>query len=147
MTTKGTEVFLQLTTEIHADGDEAQHIEFATSGQYYLKEETHYYIYSESELSGMAGGKTTLKIKDGMVTMHRYGVNVVELVFIPGEIRESIYETPYGVFDVEMKTLTLETAIDERGAGHIEISYDIEVKGLSKTRNWLRIIVKANRRA
>jgi len=141
MTTKGTEVFLQLTTEIESEGEDAQRIEFATSGQYYLKEETHYYIYSESELSGMEGGKTTLKIKGDTVTMHRYGVNVVELIFIAGEIRESIYETPYGVFDVEMKTVTLATSIDARGAGHIEISYDIEVKGLSKTRNHLRIKV------
>ncbi len=141
MTTKGTEVFLQLTTEIESDGDDTQRIEFATAGKYYLKDETHYYIYTESELSGMEGGKTTLKIKDDTVTMHRYGVNVVELVFIAGEIRESIYETPYGVFDVEMKTITLASAIDDRGAGHIEISYDIEVKGLSKTRNHLRIRV------
>lgn len=141
MTTKGAEVFLQLTTEIQAEGEEAQRIEFATSGKYYLKEETHYYIYSESELSGMEGGKTTLKVKDDRVTMHRYGVNIVELVFETGQIRESVYETPYGVFDVEMRTIDLTAAIDERGTGHIEINYEIEVKGLSKTTNHLKIRV------
>ena len=141
MTTKGAEVFLQLTTEIQSEGEQAQRIEFATSGLYYLKAQTHYYVYSETELSGMEGGKTTLKVQGDSVTMHRYGVNVVELVFIQDETRMSIYETPYGVFDVEMKTLGLDVAIDERGAGSIEIQYEIEVKGLSKTRNHLRIKV------
>jgi uncharacterized beta-barrel protein YwiB (DUF1934 family) len=141
MNNAGTEVFLQLSTQIESENDKDQRIEFATTGTYYLKGQTHYYMYDETEVSGMEGGKTTLKVTDDSVTMRRYGANIVDLVFIVGETRMSMYETPYGIFDMETRTVSLEISLEEGGSGRVEICYDIEIKGLSKTRNYLKIMV------
>jgi uncharacterized beta-barrel protein YwiB (DUF1934 family) len=139
--TTGSEVFLQLTTEIEAEGDAKQRIEFATVGTYYQKGQSHYYIYEETEVSGMAGGRTSLKVSADRVAMRRQGANAVDFVFMLGDFRESLYETPYGVFEMETHTTGLEISLSDLGIGMIEIRYELVIKGLSKTSNLLRIWV------
>lgn len=135
----GVEVFLTLTTEIETDGSTPQTIEFTTIGLYYLKNQSHYYFYEETEVSGMAGGRTSIKVTEDQVTMRRQGSNTVDLIFMLGNFREAQYETPYGLFQMETRTTGLEIVLDESGKGSVEIQYNLEIKGLTKSLNRLKI--------
>ena len=48
-------------------------MEFVTEAKLYKRGEAIYLIYEESELSGVPGCKTRLKLKDGEVQMKRFG--------------------------------------------------------------------------
>ena len=55
------------------DGKEEDQMEFITDGQLYVRDDSVYMIYDESEVSGMTGCKTTLKVKGDSVKMRRIG--------------------------------------------------------------------------
>ena len=55
------------------DNTEEDQMEFVTDGQLYVRDGSVYMIYDESEVSGMVGCKTTLKIKGDSVKMRRIG--------------------------------------------------------------------------
>ena len=57
-------------TQVNANAEEEQ-LELITEGKLYEKGEAMYLIYDETELSGMPGCKTRLKLKDGTVKMRR----------------------------------------------------------------------------
>ena len=55
------------------DDKEEDQMEFITDGKIYLKDGSIYLLYDESEVSGMTGCKTSLKITDNSVKMKRIG--------------------------------------------------------------------------
>ncbi len=126
------------------DNKEEDQMEFVTDGKIYLKDDSIYMIYDESEVSGMVGCKTTLKIRDGSVKMRRIGdIGFgTELYFEEGKRFCSTYNTPYGVMDVEVLTKWIVDNLDrEKLAGSIDIQYDISLQGMAEGRNRLTIDV------
>ncbi len=132
-------VMLKIKGKQNPVGDEADTIELITEGKYYIKNNAHYLIYEESQLSGMEGCTTTLKLKDYKVTMKRFGVSNSELVFEKGKRFISTYATPYGNFRLEILTKNLEYSIDERIKGHIHLKYSMSLQGLVEGTNELDI--------
>ncbi|MGB3366029.1 MAG: DUF1934 domain-containing protein, partial [Acidaminobacteraceae bacterium] len=98
-------------------------------------------FYDESELSGMQGTKTMLKIKKDLVHLSRSGNNVSKLTFEPGTSHESNYGTPYGEFIMETRTKSIHINVDENLVGNIEVSYHLKINGLSETDHILDIEV------
>jgi len=133
------EIWLSIASEIHTPGEPVQEYEFETEGKMYHKDGADYISYLESELSGMKGDKTILKFKNGRCTMHRFGVHKSELAFEKGVKIESVYHTPYGNF--EMMTLASKVEFDLE-AGIVEINYRLVIKGMSESRNVLRISMR-----
>ncbi len=84
-----------------------------TEGKHYLKHGSHYIVYDESELSGMEGCTTTLKMNDDGIKMRRYGGANSELIFEKGKRNSSDYVTPYGTFKLEILTREMEWHISE----------------------------------
>jgi uncharacterized beta-barrel protein YwiB (DUF1934 family) len=124
------------------DGKEEVTMEFVTEGKFYNREKNCYVVYEESELSGMEGCKTTLKVGDGNVMMRRFGQQGYrsELFFEEGRRFASTYETPYGPMDVEVLTESVACDLDrENGSGHIRINYDVSLEGLGEGKNEIRI--------
>lgn len=122
--------------------DEA--IEFMTEGKAYRKGEATYIVYEESEMSGMKGVKTALRIdKDGSVRMKRFGSSVMldtVMEFHQGKRFNSLYETPFGVFEMEVLTNSVVNDLEpEKITGNLFIDYEIALKGLSETRSLLNI--------
>ncbi len=130
------QVWLSISSEIKKVGEPVEEYVFETEGKVFEKDDAEYIVYEESELSGMKGDRTVLKFKDGVCTMHRYGVHKSELVFDEGTKIESMYHTPYGNF--EMMTLASRVAFD-REAGVAELVYRLVIKGLSESVNKLKI--------
>ena len=124
-------------------GDETEDkVEFVTEGKVSEKNGAMYYIYEESEFSGMPGCKTMLKFKDGCLRMKRLGQGTgygTELVFDSGRRFTSQYSTPFGVFDMEVLTNSVNADIDDEGKGHIEIDYHMVLSDVAEGRNCINI--------
>jgi uncharacterized beta-barrel protein YwiB (DUF1934 family) len=132
-------VWLSIVSEIRKTGEPVEKYDFETEGKVFEKEGTQYIMYEESELSGMKGDKTVLKFRDGVCTMHRYGVHRSELIFEEGQKSETIYHTPYGNFDM---TTLASKVIYNRASGHVELDYRLIIKGLSESKNKLKIKIR-----
>ena len=117
-------------------------MEFVTEAKLYKRGEALYLIYEESELSGIPGCKTRLKLKADEVQMKRFGEGVGhgnEIRFEKGKRYTGLYETPFGAIEMEVLTNELENTMSEQGEGHIDIDYSISLKGLLEGRNKLNI--------
>ncbi len=128
-------------TQVTADLEEDQ-MEFVTEGKLYEKGEALYLIYDESEISGMPGCRTRLKLKDGNIKMKRVGKNVgidTEIEFEKGKRYTGYYDTPYGTIEMEVLTNHIENNLRSDGTGSLDIDYHISLKGLLEGRNKLNI--------
>ena len=133
------EIVIKIESDIRVVGEDPQKMEMMTPAKFYEKEKFLYIAYEETELSGMEGDKTVLKISDEKVVMMRYGSNPSEMIFVKGEKYETDYTTPYGVFKMENETQELHVNITAEGTGKFEIVYLLEVSGISKSVNTLKI--------
>ena len=128
-------------TQTSLDG-EKNTIEMITQGKYYEKSGSIFLVYDESELSGMEGSTTTLKIDDGdkrKVMMKRFGSNESKLIFEKGSRHKSIYRTMYGDMDMEVVTSQIILVKDEEGLKKLDLSYRISVAGDREMKNKLTV--------
>lgn len=135
-------VFLMITGTISRQGEEPEVIEFSTQGRHYQKNGADYLVYEESEISGMQGATTTLKLKDGAVTLTRFGPAKASMKFEKGRRHTSDYATTHGTFRLEILTRELYYSLDGNIKGNILIRYDMSLKGLSQSVNELRIEIR-----
>lgn len=109
-----------------SDGDEREEIELVTTGKYYKKGEKYYVTYNETEVTGLEGTTTTLKIEDNKVTLLRYGQNNSQLIFEKGQRHLCCYETTFGSFTIGVSSSKVDIDLTENG-GNISAEYTIEV--------------------
>ena len=135
------DITLKITGRQLFENSEEDQMEFVTEGRLYFRNGAAYVVYEESDISGMPGGKTVLKVKDKTVKMRRTGSEArAELYFEEGKRFSSIYRTPYGDMGVEVLTNTVAGGIDaETGSGKISINYDVSLEGLAEGKNQLTI--------
>lgn len=117
-------------------------IEVVTPGEFFKKDDFYYAIYDETEISGMDGTRTTLKIKDDKVVIMRDGTTSANMEFERGKSNISLYNTPYGVLELKIKTYEMDVNISETG-GDIEIEYDMEMQGQDPIETIISINIKA----
>ena len=127
-------------TQITPDG-EKDTIELTTQGKCYEKNDCTFLVYDESEISGMQGSTTTLKISDEKVTMKRFGANESKLIFEKGVKHISVYQTMYGNMDMEVVTTQIDIKKDKRGLKKINLSYKLGVCGNADIKNKLCVEV------
>ena len=116
-------------------------MEFVTEGKLYNRNGTYYLIYDETELSGIPGCQTRLRLRDGEIQMKRFGEGAgsgTEILFEKGKRYTGFYDTPFGAIEIEVLTNDVASNITENG-GNIDIDYDISLKGLAEGRNLLNI--------
>ena len=136
----GENVLIKIkTTQIDHKG-EKEDIELFTQGKFYKKNNALYYMYEETELSGMKGTTTTLKIVEQTVSLKRYGKNNSELIFEKGRRFKSIYKTGNGDINMEILTKDVDIKINEANNNvDIHINYDINIAGLFDGKNIVNI--------
>lgn len=126
--------------------DEEEVIEFVTEGKYYKKGDTTYLVYKETELIGIEGSTTTLKITDDHIKMKRFGTSDSEIEFQKGKKFNSYYNTPYGNIAMEILTKNIQNQLKDDLTGSLDIEYDISMQGLMEGSNKLNIqIMNAGR--
>lgn len=119
-------------------------MEFVTEAKLYKRNGVTYLVYEESELSGVPGCKTRLRLSGKEVQMKRFGEGAGfgnELKFEKGKRYTAYYDTPFGPIEVEVLTNDLESRFMDDDRGELEIDYEISLKGLLEGRNKLNITV------
>jgi|SRR6056297_453511 len=133
------QIMLKIKGTIKRAGEEAEIIELTTEGKHYRKGGADYLVYEESEISGMEGATTTLKLKGGKITLSRFGSAKMRLEFEKGKRFSSDYATPSGTFKLEILTGELYYVLDENIKGNILVRYEMSIKSLGSSVNELNI--------
>ncbi len=123
--------------------DEEESIEVVTPGNFYKKNGSYYAVYKETELSGMEGTTTTLKIKQDKFSLIRIGSTSTRMDFDENKKNVSMYKTPYGTIDLGIETNSLNVNVDEQG-GNVLINYKISTVGQALKNTELKINIKIN---
>ena len=129
---------ISVTSKQLGDSDE---IRVVTPGTFYAKDDVFYAEYAETELSGMEGTTTTLKIKPNRFSLIRQGSTNTEMEFDKKEKSISMYNTPYGTLELKIETKKLDVVVDEEG-GDINIKYMLSVVGQEVLDTTLKINIR-----
>ena len=132
---------ISVKSSSNLDPNEA--IEVVTPGKFIIDENEFKAIYEESEISGMEGTTTTLKIKDDIMILERVGSTTTNMEFKQGTMAVSLYNTPYGVLDLNVETEKLNIDINEHG-GEIYSKYILGLDGQEGIVTELNIKIKVN---
>ena len=119
------DVIISLVGTQEADGDKDK-IELITEGNFYKKGDDYYVTYKESELTGMEGTTTTIKVQGKKVTLLRFGTNNTQLIFEKGHHHICCYDTAYGAITVGVWANDVKVDINDNG-GEIYAAYKIDV--------------------
>lgn len=125
------------------DLDEDDIIEVVTPGEFLITEDGFKAIYEETELSGMSGTTTTLTMLNDKLVLEREGNVTAKMDFKKGETSISLYNTPYGVLDLQIHTEDLKVDVNENG-GDITAKYSMELAGQPPITTKLSVSVKTN---
>lgn len=120
---------------------EQETIELVTMGNYYRKNSHYYILYNESDISGMAGTTTTLKVEPHRVTLNRMGVAEQKQIFEKDKPNEGNYVTPYGAMCIGVLPRKVEVDMTEFG-GNINLEYELELERQKVSYNELTITVR-----
>lgn len=133
-------VLISVKTKQYIDG-EPEIIELITEGKFFKEDNQYMAVYDESEISGMEGTKTTLKIGDNSLSIIRRGTTNSNLVFRKGVNDVSIYSTPFGSLEVMIKPTKVDIDVNEKG-GKVQLEYRMEAAGFEPIDNSLELNIK-----
>lgn len=122
-------------------GGQGESIETVTPGTFYRKEGAYYVVYDETEISGMKGTTTTIKIEEDKVSIIRFGTTSSRMNFRAGFKDVNLYRTPYGITEFCINPETVNINMGEDG-GEIQLVYELEDSGNKTSVNQLSIDVK-----
>lgn len=122
--------------------DEDDVIEVVTPGKFYKENNCYYAVYEETEISGMKGTTTTLKIDEEKFTLVRTGTTNTEMKFKKYARDLTLYSTPHGALDLTVDTRELKMDVDDNG-GDVFIDYDMIVGNQQVLSTILQINIKA----
>ena len=126
-----------------SDLDKDEVIEVVTPGKFHLGESEFKAVYEESEISGMDGTTTTLVIKDDVLVLEREGSTSTRMEFKKGEDVISLYNSPYGMMNINISTKELDIDMDEDG-GVIYTKYVLGLEGQPGITTELKVKIRAN---
>jgi uncharacterized beta-barrel protein YwiB (DUF1934 family) len=127
-------------TQTDAAG-EASRIELMALGTCHDKGGVTYITYRETELSGLEGTTTLLKIYGDHISLVRMGAVEQKQEFYPGETRHSTYITPFGCMKLSVATKCLDIAVIQ-GLGSLFAAYDLEINGQWQSSNTLSVKIR-----
>ena len=117
-------------------------IEFFTEGKCVEKDGCTYLTYKESELSGMEGTTSTIKIAEDTIVILRFGAVASKFEYKKGIKSDSLYKTPFGSFDMTVSTRDLKINQTDDGSQLIMLKYNLEIDGQGAFANELEISYK-----
>lgn len=121
--------------------DEDEKIELITTGRFYKKDDEYYVVYDETQISGMEGTTTTVKIGNDQVSLMRSGTTNASMGFKKGIKDISLYSTPYGILELVIDPFLVDINVDDSG-GEIKMTYGLEAGGQQASTNELYIKIQ-----
>ena len=134
------DVRIQINAEQETDG-EVDKMEFNTEAVMFQDGEWTCYRYEETEVMGMAGAITTLKVKEGKIQMIREGELLTQMDIEAGKTSRSNYQTPFGELSLQIDTISLSYSLDPEGYGKVEIAYKLSIDGTLQSINKLDMAI------
>lgn len=132
------DVLIKIKGVYKVEGDENTE-ELFTNGKMYVKNNSTYLTYKESETTDFEGCTTTLKIEDtGRVTIIRSGSTSSNLVLQPGIRNIGRYTVCSNQMEIGVFAETLECEITESSA-KLHMAYSIDMNSLLLSENELFI--------
>lgn len=119
-------------------GIEDNPIEVVTPGRFYHEDDKYYAVYEETEISGMEGTTTTFTIDKDKFSLIRMGTTATTMNFIKNNKNLTLYNTPYGMLEIEIDTKDLKIDVNDKG-GDILINYNMCVSGQKVQQTTLKI--------
>ena len=113
------------STQVQDDGT-PDSIDLMCDGLFYERDGKYYIKYKETELTGMEGASTLLKIDGEQISMTRFGTSNTHFVFQKGQVKSSYYETPYGSFLMMVSTRRAESEMGT-DSGRIYLEYGLDI--------------------
>ena len=127
--------------QVDAAGEESR-IALSVTGRRFLRGESRYVSYDDSELIDGAIIPSVLRIASAGVMLQRRGVVRWTQHFAAGEERTSNYRTPYGTFLIKTMTRRLRMRAFPDGREEIYIFYTLYVDGVRQSDNTLEIRIE-----
>ncbi len=121
-------VLISISGTQHPIGEKPETIELLTNGTY-LYEPGHIVIsYAETEMTGMQGVQTTFTIEgEEKVTLCREGKLRSEMVFVPGQPHDSLYDAGFGGLLISVCAKQMTVLLNEHG-GIFDLEYSIDIE-------------------
>jgi len=133
-------VLITVDSVLGAPSGETDKISFVTEGTL-LKENDDYIIsYEESEITGLEGTTTTIKISKESVTLIRHGNVDSVMLFEAGKTHLTDYGTQFGSMVLGVTTKNIHIDINDSG-GNIKVDYILEFNRAYGGRNKLNVVV------
>ncbi|HEY5537819.1 MAG TPA: DUF1934 domain-containing protein [Acetobacterium sp.] len=139
MTEERKKVWVSISGSVKNEEDK-DNLEFLTEGDLYKESDGACVTYEESEVSGMEGTVTTLRVDKQKVSVIRLGTTNSIMEFESGKRNLTWYSTPFG--DVTMGILTKDVLVnynDLKEPTKVMIDYNIEIEGITNSQNVLNI--------
>lgn len=139
MTEERKKVWLSISGTIKNEEDKDT-LEFLTEGDLYKESDGSCVTYEESEVSGMEGTVTTVRVDKQKVSVIRLGTTNSIMEFESGKRNLTWYSTPFG--DVTMGILTKDIMVkynEKKEPTKVKIDYNIEIEGITNSQNVLNI--------
>lgn len=116
-------------------------MELVTAGILEYKGNGYTITYQESELTGLEGTTTVLRVEGETITLLRQGSLNTQMIFEEGKRHVALYETPHGSMSMGICTRSMKHSLGASG-GDLEIDYAIEINNLVAGHNIFRMNVK-----
>lgn len=120
-------VLLHIRGSQKYEDQEPEIIELTTEGTMEFRNGGWDISYEESELTGLAGVTSTFRVEPGKVTLTRKGALNSQMVFVEGQIHDSLYQMPFGALMLSVKSTFVYFDIVPDG-GTIDLSYNISIE-------------------
>ncbi len=134
------EVLVAISSTQKFEDVPTEHIDLVTCATLYRRQGKYYISYDESELTGLDGTRTTIKMDGKNVSMIRTGTYPSHMLFIEGQRQVGLYQTGYGAMTVSTRASRVHNTVDENG-GELSIDYSIEVDNAMTGTHHFEILV------
>ena len=135
------DVWISISNRQSGGQEEEDTLVFNTAGHYFFDDGVGVLSYQESELTGLEGTRTSVKVSPDKVVVNRDGLVMSRMVFTPGQRSAFQYDTPIGTATMQMDTHRITQRFDERG-GEMEIDYVLGLEHAVISRNRFRLNVR-----
>ncbi len=134
------QVLITVNSVIDGNSGESDKMSFITEGKLTKENDEYTVSYEESQITGLDGTTTTLKVKKDSVTLIRHGNVDAMMLFEVGKTHLTDYDTQYGSIMMGITAKKLAVDLGDAG-GEIKVDYILEYNRVYGGKNSLNVTV------
>ena len=129
-------------------GQENEPLELITAGEYYFRNNTHYFLYDEMMEGFTEPTHNMIKIRPGLMEVRKRGVVNVHMIFEKDKKNVAFYTTPLGTLEMDITATRVMMAETEQWLD-IQAEYALGVNGnaVADCVMQIRVTPKGNKEA